>query len=143
MILPKFFRIGVYGILYENNKILLTKENIKGQEVIKFPGGGLQFGEGTIDALKREFLEELNTPIYIIHHIYTTDFYVQSAFDKNYQVIAIYYMVKLMNKLPADNFVMNNIQFFQEDINKINKNMLTFDTDKMALEKFLNQIKNI
>lgn len=143
MILPKFFRIGVYGILYENNKILLTKENIKGQKVIKFPGGGLQFGEGTIDALKREFLEELNTPIDIIHHIYTTDFYVQSAFDKNYQVLAIYYQVKSKHKFSMTDFQMNNILFFWKDIKEINKNILTFDTDKRALAYFLNQIIGI
>lgn len=141
MNVPKNFRIGVYGIIYENNKILFAEENIKGFNVIKFPGGGMNLGEGTIDALKREFYEELNEEIEVVNHIYTTDFFVQSAIDPNYQVLAIYYHIKLKNTLSFKTFEINKIKFFWEHINAINKNILTFETDKIALEKFLIQNK--
>jgi len=41
----------------------------------KFPGGGLQFGEGTIDCIKREFREELGCEIGVLKHFYTTDYF--------------------------------------------------------------------
>ncbi|WP_241518433.1 NUDIX domain-containing protein [Bacteroidetes bacterium endosymbiont of Geopemphigus sp.] len=59
----------------------------------KFPGGALEFGEGLREALQREFLEELNLPVEIGQHFYTTDFFQPSAFKKNEQLIAIYYKV--------------------------------------------------
>lgn len=87
------FNIRVYGIWIENDRVLVNDELIKGRRVIKFPGGGLEFGEGTIDGLKREWIEELGLEIDVIRHYYTTDFFQKSAFDDS-QVISIYYLVK-------------------------------------------------
>lgn len=87
--------IRVYGILINNkNEILLVDEQIDDFKFTKFPGGGLELGEGTIDCLKREFLEECDLSIKIIKHFYTTDFFQQSAFRPTDQLISIYYLVK-------------------------------------------------
>ncbi|KAA5537154.1 NUDIX domain-containing protein [Taibaiella lutea] len=88
----KNFNIRVYGLWLEDKKVLVCKENIRGKEIVKFPGGGLEFGEGTTDCLKREWMEELNAEIEISAHFYTTDFFQPSAFD-NSQVISIYYTI--------------------------------------------------
>ena len=89
------FNIRVYGILTDDNhRILLADEFIKGAYFTKFPGGGLEHGEGTRDCLKREFMEETGLDVTIGEHIYTTDFYQVSAFNKNDQIISIYYFVK-------------------------------------------------
>lgn len=88
----KRFNIRVYGIWIHNDKILVNEEQIRSRKVIKFPGGGLDWGEGTIDCLKREWKEELGTDIEILDHFYTTDFFQHSAFDDS-QVISIYYLV--------------------------------------------------
>lgn len=88
------FTIRVYGILMDENKrVLLSDEFIRGDYFTKFPGGGLEFGEGTRDCLKREFKEETGLDVTIGKHIYTTDYYQQSAFNSNDQIISIYYFV--------------------------------------------------
>jgi len=89
------FNVRVYGIMIDAKKgVLVCDELIKGHEVTKFPGGGLEHGEGTIDCLKREFIEETGHEIEIIEHFYTTDFYQKSAYNANHQIISIYYFVK-------------------------------------------------
>ena len=88
------FNVRVYGILIDDGKVLVSDEYIKGNYITKFPGGGLEFGEGTIDCVIREFKEELDLKIEVITHFYTTDFFVNSAFNTGSQVISIYYLVK-------------------------------------------------
>ena len=90
----KKFNVRVYGLLIENDAILVSDEYIKGNKITKFVGGGLEFGEGLKDALIREFKEEIDLEIEIIDHFYTTDFFVLSAFDTKSQVISVYYNVK-------------------------------------------------
>lgn len=88
------FNIRVYGILQDSNKrILVSDEFIRGAYITKFPGGGLEFGEGTRDCLKREFKEETNLDVTIGEHIYTTDFFQISAFNNKDQIVCIYYFV--------------------------------------------------
>lgn len=87
------FNIRVYGILVNSaGQLLVSDEIIRGHPVTKFPGGGLEFGEGTRDCLKREFFEECGIEVKVGDHFYTTDFFLPSAFDRS-QVISIYYLV--------------------------------------------------
>lgn len=103
------FNIRVYGILKdEHDRILVTDENIRGMLVTKFPGGGLEFGEGPKDCIIREFKEELNLDIEVVAHFYTTDFFQMSAFNKNHQIISIYYTVKALSTF---NFPVSDIPF--------------------------------
>jgi ADP-ribose pyrophosphatase YjhB (NUDIX family) len=86
------FNIRVYGILVdEANRVLVSDEFIRGNYYTKFPGGGLEFGEGTRDCLRREFMEEMNLRVEVGKHIYTTDFFQMSAFNPSHQIISIYY----------------------------------------------------
>lgn len=86
--------IRVYGILRGPNKeVLVSDEKIRGNLFTKFPGGGLEFGEGTRDCLVREFKEEMNLRVRADEHIYTTDFFQQSAFNTAHQIISVYYRV--------------------------------------------------
>lgn len=100
------FNIRVYGILVnEKKQVLVSDEFIRGNYYTKFCGGGLEKGEGTIDCLKREFIEEMNLKVEITGHLYTTDFYQQSAFNPAHQIISIYYYVKALEaiKVPLRN----------------------------------------
>lgn len=94
--------IRVYGILInEQKQVLVSDEFIRGNYYTKFCGGGLEIGEGTIDCLKREFIEEMNLPVAVLEHLYTTDFYQQSAFNPAHQIISIYYLVQPLAPITA------------------------------------------
>lgn len=96
------FNIRVYGILInEQKQVLVTDEFIRGNYYTKFPGGGLEIGEGTRDCLKREFKEEMNLNVEVGDHIYTTDFYQRSAFNPEHQIVSIYYYVKALEEITA------------------------------------------
>ncbi len=86
------FNVRVYGLLVHHGKVLLSEEKIQGQHVVKFPGGGLQPGEGTLDCLRREIREEMGVEPIDIRHFYTTDFFQQSAYRRQDQIISIYYL---------------------------------------------------
>ena len=57
--MEKYVHIGVYGILVEDNHILLIKKS-RGPHTGKWdlPGGTIEFGEEPYETLKRELLEE-------------------------------------------------------------------------------------
>ncbi|MFC5284949.1 NUDIX domain-containing protein [Pedobacter alpinus] len=141
------FNIRVYGLLINNNnQILLSDEEINGVRFIKFPGGGLEFGEGLKDALKREFIEECDLAIEVTEHFYTTDFFVESVFGGG-QLISVYYLVKPIGEML---FKISNCQYDfdgQDGISKqcfrfvaideLSDNSLTFPVDKHVV-KLLN-----
>lgn len=94
--------LRVYGILInENNQLLVTDELIRGGKFTKFPGGGLEFGEGTRECLQREFLEEMNLKVEVLEHLYTTDFFQESAFRPGDQIVSIYYRVRPLEPIQA------------------------------------------
>jgi 8-oxo-dGTP diphosphatase len=94
--------VRVYGILLGANKqVLVSDEYIRGNYYTKFPGGGLELGEGTRDCLKREFMEEMKLKVEVGEHIYTTDFYQKSAFNTAQQILSIYYFVTALEPITA------------------------------------------
>lgn len=95
----KSFNLRVYALIIEQEYILVSRELIMGKYLYKFPGGGLEYGEGLIEGLQRETMEEMNQNLKDIEHFYTTDFYQQSQFDSKDQLIAIYYKAKLTSKI--------------------------------------------
>ena len=96
------FNLRVYGILInEKKQILVADEYVRGGLYTKFPGGGLEFGEGTRDCLKRELKEELGIEAEIGDHIYTTDYFQMSAFRPEDQIISIYYFAKPLEDLKV------------------------------------------
>lgn len=86
------FTIRVYGLLVHEGRVLVAHEIIRGRRITKFPGGGLEFGEGTKDCLVREIREEMGAEAIGLEHFYTTDYFQRSAFhEQEVQVISIYY----------------------------------------------------
>jgi ADP-ribose pyrophosphatase YjhB (NUDIX family) len=121
------FNIRVYGVLInEKKQVLVSDEFIRGKYYTKFPGGGLELGEGTRDCLKREFKEEMNLDVKIEDHIYTTDYFQMSAFNPEHQIISIYYFVKALESITAP---LRDKEFdFDEDQMKIYNEMNEIET---------------
>ena len=153
------FNIRVYGILInENNQVLVADEYIRGGMYTKFPGGGLEFGEGTKDCLKRELKEELGIDAEIGDHIYTTDYFQMSAFRPDDQIISIYYFARQLEELkvplrtkPFD-FDEQQMEIYTNtgetetfrliDWNDFSEEVVTLPIDKIVAGMVKNTLKN-
>ncbi len=138
------FNVRVYGIYVRENKVLLVKEKFEGVECVKFPGGGVEFGEGLITALKREMKEELDTDCTVGEHFYTTDFFQRSAFKENEQLISVYFWIKELNLLD-ESLIFRSIEegnpsnqlFHWKEISELSPNDMTFPVDKAVVSKLI------
>jgi 8-oxo-dGTP diphosphatase len=155
------FNIRVYGILInEKNQLLVSDEYIRGSYYTKFPGGGLEFGEGTRDCLKREFMEEMGLNVEVTDHIYTTDFFQLSAFNPSHQIISIYYFVKALEPITCAirtsvfDFDSNQLEVYARtgetetfrliDPENLTEDSVTLPIDKIVVKMLLNDyIKRI
>jgi 8-oxo-dGTP diphosphatase len=139
----KHFNIRVYGLIIKNKaQILLTDEYVLDREMTKFPGGGLHFGEGPEDCLKREALEEFGQGIEIIEHFYTTGFFQRALFFEDHQLISLYYRARFLeyprfkiSEKPFDfKAMVNGSQSFRwADIATLREEELSFPIDRHVL----------
>ncbi|MGC4235033.1 MAG: NUDIX domain-containing protein [Niabella sp.] len=116
----KSINLRVYGVLMNDKKqVLVSDERIyyNNIEVTKFPGGGLELGEGTRDCVIRECKEEIGIDVEVADHIYTTDFFQQSAFNPEHQIISVYYLVKPLEPLNIP--VNNGPAVYPEEVGEI------------------------
>lgn len=143
------FNVRVYGLLMnDQNQVLISDEQEYGMQFTKFPGGGLEYGEGLVDGLKREFVEECNVEVDVISHFYTTDFFVKSAFNDS-QIISVYYLVKNLSPL---NLMFKSVRFdFDGEgeilqsfrwigLDKLSEEDVTFPTDKYVVKLLINNL---
>lgn len=135
----KNFNIRVYGILKNvNGNFLLTDELRGGVHMTKFVGGGLEFNEGLEDALKREFVEEMNLNVDVGTLFYINDFLQMSKFIKTDQLLSVYYEVTTNDWVRVEECVLNPTteqSFRWVDLNSINSDEITFPIDKIVFEK--------
>jgi 8-oxo-dGTP diphosphatase len=141
--MAKVFNIRVYGIhINEKKEVLVSDEFEFSKAFTKFPGGGLEFGEGTIDCLHREIREELYSEIQVLSHFYTTDFFLSSAFNNDHQLISIYYTFKFIGPVgfslstkPFDFLPENGAQSFRYiPLSQISSRDFMFPVDKKVAE---------
>ena len=150
------FNIRVYGILFnDENQLLVSDEFIRGNYYTKFPGGGLEYGEGTRDCLKREFMEEMDLSVEIGDHIYTTDFFQVSAFNPSHQIISIYYFAKALEPIKCPirtssfDFDANQLDVYNRtgetetfrfiDWDKVTPDAVTLPIDKIVVQMLLQE----
>lgn len=143
--LPKRFNIRVYGILFNEGKILISHEYFMGKRFTKFPGGGLELGEGVAECLVREFEEEMKvkiTPSYLFH---ATESLQISSFYPEDQVIALYYIVLCEDPAAIDtsknkeDIAEKEEAFEWAELKDFRKEMLTFESDREAAGKLFDK----
>jgi len=142
------FTIRVYFLLRDESGLclLLSDERIGEGEFTKFPGGGLEWGEGPVECALREAREELGQDIEVTSHFYTTDFFVESQFHPRTQVISIYYNARLIGpqifQTTERPFGFVNIEGREEsfrwvEISKLKDADLDFPIDRVVVRKLL------
>ena len=133
------FNIRVYALIILKNNILLSRELIQNELIYKFPGGGVELGEGIVDALQREAIEEMGQNLNHIAHFYTTDFFQRSSFDSSQQLISVYFKASLSqhinNRLKIP--VKDQPVFEWKRLVDLNEDDLHFPIDK----RIINMIK--
>jgi ADP-ribose pyrophosphatase YjhB (NUDIX family) len=144
------YNLRVYAlIINEKQEILLSDEYQLDMKMVKYPGGGMEYGEGTIDCLQREAREEFGQPLINIRHFYTTDYYQPALFFKNTQLISIYYLADFsedirfrVSRKPFDIPEMKNGQqsFRWAVLSDIRQEDLTFPVDRKVLRLLQDQV---
>jgi 8-oxo-dGTP pyrophosphatase MutT (NUDIX family) len=140
--LTPLFNIRVYALVVKNNRLLISEEQHGGFFLRKFPGGGLQFGEGVLQALHRELKEELDADVDSASLLCVTEDFVVSFLNNKQQVIGVHYLVDLKQDY-SDDFLKNNhlelenghIQFKWVLIDSLTAEDFTSTVDKSAFEK--------
>lgn len=146
----KNFNLRVYGLLFnDKGEILISHENRSGFKMLKFPGGGLEKGEGLKDCLIREFVEEAGVDIVPTELFYVNDFLQISAFNQQDQLISFYYLVNAMpnevSKIVTKNENMggsNDSQYFEWlSITMLKPELFTFPIDKVVVDLIIERKK--
>lgn len=134
----KGFNIRVYALCIVNNEILTLKEPFAGNMVVKLPGGGLEFGEGTADCLKREFKEELNLEITVGDAFYIQEDFVQSLAKDGKQLLTLYFFATIID--------LHNLEIIDKNIQEVNwipltaNNPFTLPVDKIVFNKLQSKL---
>ncbi len=143
------FSVRVYGIVIENGELLVSEEKWRGVVMQKFPGGGVEYGESPIEALHREFIEEMQAKISKYELLYVSESPVKSIFFENIQVISIYYKVEIQSKpsispLPigSNNFIESEQRFHWLPIELLIPEKFTFKSDEEVAYLLQNQKEN-
>jgi mutator protein MutT len=138
------FNIRIYGILInDRGEVLLSDEYRNGVSFTKFPGGGLEFGEGFRETLKREFREELDLEIEVGELFYFNEFHQPSAFDSRHQVHSFYYLVSSeewtsIHTEPHVSAPMHEGEKHRwVELNRLTSEYVTFPIDKIVVEELL------
>jgi len=140
--MQKITRIGVYGVVEANGKLLLViqkKGPFKGK--YDFPGGGIEFGETADEALRREFMEEVAsdfdhaTPL---NNLTATVDVPKSEKQEAYCFYQIGMLYQITGLKPLES---NEIEYLQN--HWIDLKTLTEEQCSSLLWKFLQNFKSV
>lgn len=67
-------RHGVVAVIQEESKLLVIRRShlVRAPNLLCFPGGGIEPGESIEEAMHREMMEELQLPIHIERHLWSS-----------------------------------------------------------------------
>lgn len=87
-----YIRVTALGLVRRKNEILVTEgiDAVSGTKFYRFPGGGIEFWENSEQALKREFLEELNAEILSSKYLGIIENIFEFEGEKKHELILLY-----------------------------------------------------
>lgn len=127
------FNVRVYALCIVHNELLTLKESFAGNMVVKLPGGGLEFGEGTANCLKREFKEELNLNITVGEAFYIQEDFVPSPAKDGKQLLTLYFFATITD--------LRSLKIIDKNIKEVNwilliaNNPFTLPVDQIVFNK--------
>lgn len=136
--MKKRFTIRIYGLLLNEQRdaILLSRERINGNSYLKLPGGGMEWGEGLLECLRREIREETGLEILIHKHIFTTDVFQQSVFDEDVQVLSVYYTCSFNEAVENLQSPEPEIVFEWKKLSELKPEEMSFPIDSKVLAEW-------
>ena len=135
--------LGAYGILIQNNKILLIKKKTGPYDgLLDLPGGTIEFNERPVDTLKREFIEETGIEVtkYELFDANSASpiWHYQNMIIKVHHIGIFYKILSYKNKikknLKIDDINDDSLGAEFYDISKLTKDKLS-DIAILELEK--------
>lgn len=151
------FNIRVYILLYDEDetRVLLSDEIVEGEYYTKFPGGGLEYGEGLLDCLHREAVEELGQDVEVLRQFYTSEIFQASKFVAEDQIICVYYQCCLPKndqgrRLPTFRVSEHKFDFIQKHereesfrwqaIQTLHKEDMSLPLDRVVVARLLAEL---
>lgn len=138
------YNLRVYAIIVNSRDEVLVSDELRfGNAFTKFPGGGMEWGEGTKDTLKREIKEELQLDCEVGDLFFVNDFYQESAYRPSDQLVSFYYEIK---QIRFEDIVVTNhsIPLSEEgekfrwiSRNELTPSIFTFPIDKIVCQKLI------
>ena len=88
------FRVALYGVLVENNQVLMANTRVPSGIITNFPGGGLELGEAPLEAVAREFHEETGLTVAVKELLFCSQQFQQNPEYPTEQLMHIFYRVE-------------------------------------------------
>lgn len=134
------FNIRVYGLLIHQGALMILKEPYAGEILYKFPGGGLEFGEGTLACLERELIEELNLQLTEAIHFYTQEEFIRSKFRSNEQLLTLYYRIKVEDITVIRDVEESILEIMWVPLDELNIDHVNLPIDRHVVQLLLQRL---
>lgn len=123
------FRVAVAAFIFDNeNRILLCEHTYRKAYPWGLPAGGLEYGEGPEDGIKRELKEETGFDVQVERLLYA-----DSA--KEFHHISLIYLCKVLGGSFTPNLEISRVQFYRLDqLPKL------LPTEKVLIDKMMVQL---
>lgn len=103
------FKFRVSGLIIRNNKLLTVEMDDSG--FLCLPGGHVELGETTEEAVIRELYEETTKTVIIKKYLGVTENYFINKYNTQVHEIAFYYLMDFTN----ENIEMNDFNLIEKD----------------------------